>query len=521
MQAVVAKQGVGSKLEAPLTRLRPYQEAAIEKIRAAFASGKRRVILQLPTGGGKTLCAASIIQGAVNTGHRVLFICERITLVIQSASVFSGCGFRVGVIQASHPDRDDGAPVQVASIQTLVRRAEQFQDWGMVFIDECHCQSKQFPVLMDRLPNTPFIGLSATPWARGMGKLWDGLVVGARVPELIAGGYLVDTEVYGPAQPDMTGVRVTMTRYGRDYEEGETAKRAMKIVGDAVENWLRYGGDRQTAMFATNIAHSRALTEAFQKAGVAAEHVDAYTDSEERAETFRRFDTGDTRIISSVDVISRGWDKPAVSCLILARPTKSLILHIQQIGRALRPYPGKNMATVIDMAGNTARHGFITDPLPEELDDGTQRVNEKKERSIPLPKPCPSCHFMKPAGVHACPKCGFAPQKQNTVVHEEGTLVRISKTAAREVTRQERDRFYAEMLGLCKERGWKPGMAYYKTRERYGDAPRTKPEPMPPSQETRNFVKAEQRKYFSQKRKEGQNGKQYVGTNDRGRIFTA
>ena len=216
------------------TTLRPYQTEAIDRLREAFATGKRRLVLQLATGGGKTEIAMAMARGAIDKGRKVLFAAERITLVNQSAKRFNDAGFRVGVIQSNHPGRDDDAPLQVASVQTLARRNIPADQWGLAIVDEVHVRHKSLQEYLNRMNGTPIVGLSATPWSKGLGKEYDGLVVGATTSELIAQGYLVDTDVYGPAQPDMSGVKKTMGRYGNDFEENETAKRAMRIVGDVV-----------------------------------------------------------------------------------------------------------------------------------------------------------------------------------------------------------------------------------------------------------------------------------------------
>ena len=449
------------------------------------------MVLQMPCGSGKTELAMAMAAGVCARKGRTLFLAERITLVNQAASRFRNAGFRVGVIQANNPGYDIDAPVQIASLQTVSRRGLGFVP-NFIVADECHVTYKATYQLLDSLPDVPVVGLSATPWSKGLGKHYDALVVGATTSELIERGYLVDAEVWGPAQPDMAGVRTVMTRYGRDFDEGETEERAMKIVGDVLENWLRYGENRQTAMFAVSIAHSKALTETFVRAGIPAVHVDAYTNAEDRESAFLGFTNRDYRIISSVDVLGRGWDEPAVSCVIAARPTRSLIVHVQQVGRGLRPAEGKQNCVLLDLAGNTQRLGFVTDPLPDTLDNGEK--GERVDRKEPLPKPCPRCAFLKRSRSRICPKCGFVAEAQNKISHEDGELTRIRKGKMRDSV-PEKAQVYGELRAYARGKGYQEGWAAHKYRTIYGVWPnlpqiRHAPE-REPTQAVLNWLKSE------------------------------
>ena len=212
----------------------------------------------------------------------------------------------------------------------------------------------------------------------------------------------------------------------------------------------------------------------------------AYTNGEDREAAFLGFTNRDYRIISSVDVLGRGWDEPAVSCVIAARPTRSLIVHVQQVGRGLRPAEGKRDCRILDLGGNTQRLGFVTDPLPDTLDTGEK--GERVDRKEPLPKPCPRCAFLKRSRSCVCPKCGFKAEAQNKISHEEGDLVKIRKGKMR---LEQREAVYAELLGLARERGYQEGWAWHSVRKIFGNAPRQKPEPKEPGQATRNWWRGE------------------------------
>jgi len=442
-------------------------------------------MLKLPTGAGKTTIASEMIRGVIGKNKRALFICERITLVEQAAQRFSADGLQVSIMQANNPFYDPRLPVQAASIQTLARRKWPYAD--VIFIDEAHILYKVHKDIMDKWNNIPVIGLSATPWAKGLGKYFQDVVSNVEVQDLIDQGYLVDSTIYGPAKPNMSGVKTVRG----EYEEKGSVKEATKIIGDVVSHWLKLGRGRPTAMFCVNIAHSKALVHEFIEAGVKAAHVDAYSDSDERRRIFKAFDKGEIEIISSVDVIGRGWDQPKVSCLLLCRPTKSRIVHVQQIGRGMRTHESKEDCLILDFAGNHERLGFVTDPIGTKLDTSDKIEVERVEKER-LPKICPSCKFIKPVGIHACPKCGFAPEKKNDVEHEDGELVAVK---IRKYTMEEKISIYGQLKSICVKHGYNPGWIAHKYQTKTGvwpNHPSIKNAPaMKPTDEILNWVRSQ------------------------------
>lgn len=465
--------------------LRDYQHRALDELRGELRAGRRRLILQLATGGGKTSIAAEMIRCALDKGKRAMFVADRIKLIDQASDRLDAEGIPHGVIQGDHWRTDFSKPAQVASVQTIARR--KIPDFDLVIIDEAHVLYKGHLDLFKRWDNVPMIGLSATPWARGLGKYFHGNVVGATTRELIDLGFLVEPRVFAPSSPDLHGVQIKRG----DYDVGQlgTASNKPKLVADIVETWMKHGRGRLTMAFAVNVAHSLAIVESFQRAGVRAEHVDGYMPQEDVKAGFDRLRRGDIEILSSVDLASRGVDIPEVSCGIMARPTKSLMLHVQQVGRLIRAHPGKVDAVVLDHAGNTERLGFVTDDLPTELDDGTKKAKNPEERKEPLPKKCPACHAMKPAKAHKCPECGFAPKTQPRGIEQEaGELVEVGRKKGKIATADKKV-LYAELLGYAREKGMKDGWAYYAVRDLCGSAPRDRLKAMPPSPATMNLIR--------------------------------
>jgi superfamily II DNA or RNA helicase len=439
---------------------REYQSGAVQNLRIGLASGYKRQILSSPTGSGKTEIGMILVRGAVAKGKRVGFLCNRINLVGQTSARFFRAGISHGVIQGANTSRTY-EPVIVASIQTVAKRGMPEVD--LLVIDEAHgvAGSKDYRKVI-AAHKGPVIGLSATPFSKGLGKHYDELggplfeqmVVAATIQDLIDQGYLVDCEVYAPSQPDLSKVKITAGDYN-EKELGEAVDKP-KLIGDIVTNWRKYAQGTPTVCFATNIAHSRHIVEQFLAVGVKAEHIDCYTDEDERAAILARVASGETLVISNVGILTEGWDFPACKTLILARPTKSLIRYLQMAGRVLRPHAGKERALILDHSGTVQAIGFPTDDFPMELDDGKpkQSSGSDKKQEEKKPSKCPQCSYLKKNG-GKCPVCGFAPQKANTVEHEAGELSKLERS--KKMKTADKRKLYQELLFIANERKWSDG----------------------------------------------------------------
>lgn len=462
--------------------LRAYQVDAVQNLRLALAGGIVREMLCSPTGSGKTEIGMAIVRGARSKHKRVIFLCNRVHLVEQTARRFKKAGIEHGVIQGENTARVYES-VLVGSIQTIARRGMPEVD--LIIIDEAHtvAGSKEYRAVIAAAKGVPVIGLSATPYARGLGKHYDELggplfehmTVAATIPALIEAGYLVDCDVYAPSEPDMTGIKQARNAFGdMDYTDADVGRAANKpeLVGDIVTHWLRLARGTPTVCFAANIAHSKHIVERFHAAGVSAEHIDCYTDEEERRAILARVETGETMVISNVGILAEGWDFPACRTLILARPTRSLIRYIQMAGRVLRPHVSKARALILDHSGSVIRLGFPTEEFPLELDDGAPRDAKggQEEREQPLPKACGSCAYVKPVGVHKCPVCGFAPERRADVDVRAGDLVAITKKP--KAPKLEKQDVYSQLLLVASNKGHKMGWVSHKYREYFGVWPR-------------------------------------------------
>jgi superfamily II DNA or RNA helicase len=362
----------------------------------------------------------------------------------------------------------------VASVATLRRKA-RLPRFSLVIVDEAHVRDEWLVGLMQRpeYANVPFIGLSATPWTTGLGRIYDDLIIAATTQDLIDGGHLSPFRVYAPSHPDLSKVRTV----AGDYHEGDLAQtmNTTGLVADAVTTWLARGEGRPTLCFAVDRAHAGKLCEQFQAAGVTAEYADAHTDREERVAIGKRLQSGATKVLCNVGIATTGVDWPWVSCIVYARPTKSEALWVQIVGRALRKYDGKADAIILDHTDTALNLGLPTEIHYERLDDGKpDKSGKKKAKKLKAAnRECASCHAVKPAGVHKCPHCGFAPQRQSDRGFAEGELAELRRGPEdRDGTPQvERQRWYCMLVWEASARGYKPGWVNHKYAEKFGYPP--------------------------------------------------
>jgi superfamily II DNA or RNA helicase len=481
--------------------LRTYQRGTIDHVQAAWAAGRRAVLACQPTGAGKTVLAAALIEAEVAAGGRALFVAPRRELVDQTLGKLRDVGIEPHVEMAGALERAGrDAPVWLASIDTLRARAQRrgtlvLPDFSLIVVDEAHQSITQPRVeLLERWPKARLLGLTATPGrkdGRALGLLYDELIQPVTVADLTRDGWLVPAH-YWSWSPDLRGVRIARG----DYVEDELAARMNqpRLLGDIVEHATRHAADRRTVVFCVSIKHAIALAEAFRAVGIAAEHVDAKTPAPARAATFARFRAGTTQVLTNCFLVSLGFDLPPVSCVVLARPTKSLVLYLQMVGRGLRPDPetDKRDCYVLDHAGCVHEHGFAADPRHWTL-HGRMAI-EPTPRGAPAKakaKECPRCQAIF-TGSNVCPECGYALRPQGQLVPTlAGELVEIG--AGEEPDTQERQVFYLELRGYASARGYKAGWAAYKYRERHGAFPAWAWNALPalqPSPATRRWIKS-------------------------------
>ena len=457
--------------------LRPYQISAVEGVRAVMRTGAKRVILSSPTGSGKTEMGFEIIRGAQAKGKKVAFLANRIHLVGQTCHRLAIAGFEFGVIQGQNTS-SPWSEILVCSVQTVAKRG--LPDVDLLVIDEAHACAGTV-AYREIMKGKPCIGLTATPYSKGLGKHYDDLggslfervVIAARIEDLIRDGYLVSADIWAPGEPDLSGVKITAGDYN-EKDLGEAVDK-VELVGDIVSHWFKIAHNTPTVCFATNISHSKHIVEQFRASSVKAEHIDCYTDDLERVAILGRVASGETMVISNVGILAEGWDFPACKTLILARPTKSLIRYLQMAGRVLRPYPGKDKAIILDHSGVVRRLGFPWDYFGQSLDDGKPKKSgsEPKEKTEPLPKVCPHCNYMKPPRTPICPSCGFEATRPCDIEVAEGNLVPLTKASKGIKGLEEvgRTQVYHQLLWIARERGYKEAWAAVQYKGAFGNWP--------------------------------------------------
>lgn len=460
----------------PVT-LRPYQARAVEAVRDAFRRGARAPLLVVPTGGGKTVIFSHITDSASGRGSRVLILLHRRELIRQTSQKLQDAGVPHGIIAPGHTPRPE--LVQVASVQTLGRRLgdDRFPAPDLIVPDEAHhAVAGQWKAILQAWPNARLLGVTATPErmdGRGLGVdvggVFDDLVMGPTVAELVAQGHLTDTVVYAPPHaPDLSGVR---TR-GGDYD-ATALREAMEvpsITGDAVAHYAKHAPGQPAILFATSVQHAEAMAQVFRAQGWRAVAASGQTSPAERDATIRGLATGAVQVLCACDLISEGLDVPAVSAVILLRPTKSLGLYLQQVGRGLRPAPGKRHLVVLDHAGNTQRHGLVTMDREWSL-----RGRVKREAQDRDPPRCDGCGAFLPGRGRACEGCGWfeatVPRPPTQLLHIPGELRDVTREARHWGRQRRLDEVLAEasdadLPAIAVARGYKPGWVAHALRER-------------------------------------------------------
>jgi len=451
--------------------LKPFQAEAITELKKAFSVHKR-VILQAATAFGKTVVAAQIIKQALDKGHKVLFIVDRIILGEQTLDMFHAYGIPAGIIQANNERFNINQPVQVCSIQTLKTRGCP-TGCALIIIDEVHCLHEAHLKIMADNPDSYFLGLTATPFAKGLGKHFDIHIEPYPMKKLIADGYLAPFEIFGPTIADLSKLKVAAGEYTETSLEAVFNK--ADIVGDVVKTWQKLTPGRKTICFGVNIAHCKQIVEQFRAAGVVADQVNAY-ESDLRDEKIREFIYGETMVLCSVMILVKGFDAPLAEVCVFASATKSIIKWVQAVGRVLRIHPGKEKATILDLGGNAERLGFPDDFQFDVLDNGKKKKSESKLKPK-LPKVCPSCAYLKPVGVNRCPACGLLPEHKPEIEVVEGELTAVQRRARKEYSVAQKQYFlsqlnqYAATHGMKQGRGGCFGWALYSYKAKFGTEP--------------------------------------------------
>lgn len=458
-----------------------YQVQAIEALRAAGRAKKRRVILTMLMGAGKTLVSLELMRLCAEQGKRSLFLCDRRMLAHQGLARAEEQGLHAGIIMAGC-GRDLEAPNQFASKQTvnswLDREILDLPEFDLIIQDECHrAVSDEYMRLYARWPNAFRIGLTATPCmgnGDGMGAYYDALIQPIKPSELRSLGRIVGVRAFAPFVPDLKGVK----KVDGDYAAKSLSRRMTRenLISDASGWWKKLGENRPSIYFACDIAHALSLVEEFRAAGINAEMLCEDTPDNERDDIRRRSENGELPIVVNVDVLAEGIDWPWISCIGLVRPTRRLRRYLQMVGRGLRAYPGKLDMLLIDHSGCVQYHGFpdLDREWPLSKDDNADKVNQARQEHEPKTMICAQCTAIF-SGTNVCPECGYEhvwKKSPKDYAQRNGTLVEISRgDLPADVQEELYQRFWPVCVNMAKKRGRKAGAAAEMFKAKFGIPP--------------------------------------------------
>jgi DNA repair protein RadD len=453
----------------------------MDEIPAKYRQGFARVLMQLATGAGKTFIFCRIAAGAIAKGKRVWLLGHRAEILTQISDALYALGIDHGVLEGGQADTD--STIVVASIATMARRLDRYKDAppDLIIVDEAHhAVAGSWRKILNAFPKARVLGVTATPErldGRGLGDVFETMITGPDVAELTRQGYLVPAVVYAPSVAvDLSGVR---TRAG-DYAADDLAKVMSRgaLVGDAIEHYKTLGDGVPAIAFAVNVAHSQQIAARFNAAGIAAAHLDGETPALERKRLIAALGAGKLKLLCNCGLISEGVDVPIVGAAILMRPTQSLALYLQMVGRALRPAPGKDRAIILDHAGNSLRHGLPADPREWSLEGKPRQQRDQPDRRH---RHCKACSAINAAGTLRCVGCGAelkpTPAEQREI---DAKLVAAERNKMineiRAMTYREACRFAdtperARMVAAV--RGFKAGWVWYRIRELAGEGATT------------------------------------------------
>jgi DNA repair protein RadD len=441
--------------------LRPYQQEAVANIRQAFSERHRSVLFVLPTGGGKTVLFSHITEQAAARGNRVCILVHRAELLRQASASLTAMGVPHGLVAANH-SMDLSRRVQVASVQTLARRLHLFpqQFFQLLVVDEAHhSNAGTWAKVLGHFSSACVLGVTATPCrgdGRGLGEWYSAMVEGPSSQWLTDNGYLAQAKVYAP--PIGFDARQVRTRMGDfDLNQASEQLQARQAMGDCLAHYRQHLDGQTAIAFCCSIAHAEGVAELFNSNGVAAASIDGTMDAANREQLLADLAIGRIRVLTSCALIGEGVDVPSVSGCILLRPTQSVSLHLQMIGRCLRPQDGKQ-AVVLDHVGNTQRLGHHLEDREWSLDG----VKKRQRDSAPSVKICPQCFAAMSSQARQCPECGheFAPEKRE-LQHVPGQLQEVTRGIPRARFHEQRQAQTLEDLiavgerrGMKNPRGW-------------------------------------------------------------------
>jgi superfamily II DNA or RNA helicase len=485
--------------------LRPYQEQTLEALRQGFAQGKRSQILYAPTGAGKTEMAIALLNATKVKGNKAAMLLDRIILCDQTSQRLERYSIDHGVLQSGHWRYRPYENIQVCSAQTLERRGS-FPGLNLLIVDEAHQTREQTVEFIKANPDVRVIGLTATPFTKGLGKIYENVISTVTTKDLVEQKVLVPLRVFISKEINMEGAK----KVAGEWSQDEVTKRGMVITGDIVAEWVKktheiFGKPVKTIVFCAGVDHGTDLMRKFAEQGYNFVSISYRDDDQFKRDVIEDFSKPDTEIhgLIATDILTKGFDVPDVLIGISARPfSKSLSSHIQQMGRIMRGSPGKEFAVWLDHSGNYLRFRDDWEEIFQngvhELDDGKEKAKKEPSEMEMKDSTCPVCEALWPSGSDTCTNCGHVREKKSQVVSVPGEMEELGAMQSH-ATKQD---WWSMLNWYIQYQGWSNGRAAHTYREKFGVWPRgLHSHPKAPSPEIEKFIKQRLRAYINRIKK--------------------
>ncbi len=483
--------------------LRGYQTSSLDGLRAGFAQGHKAQILYAPTGAGKTEMAIALLEATKKKGNRAAMILDRIILCDQTSQRLERYKIEHGVLQSGHWRYRPYEHIQVCSAQTIEKRGS-FPGLTLMIVDECHAMRSQTIEFIKNNPEIRVIGLTATPFTKGLGNVYKNVVSTVTTEQLVNDKVLVPLRVFIAKEIDMTGAK----KVAGEWSQAETTKRGMQITGDVVSEWIKktheiFGAPKKTIVFCSGVEHGADLSKKFAEQGYNFVAISYKDDDQFKRDVIEDFSKPDTEIhgLIATDILTKGFDVPDVLIGVSARPfSKSLSSHIQQMGRVMRGYPGKEFGVWLDHSGNYLRFREEWEDVyfngVDKLDDGKEKSKKEKTDKEKEAAKCPACGALWPTGSDTCSHCGHVRQRKSMVESVPGEMTELAPQS-REVKQQ----FWSMCQYKVVNHGWQPGRAAHTYKDKFGVWPKGLSDtPAAPDLAFEKFVRAKLIRYLKGKK---------------------
>lgn len=490
-----------------MLQLRDYQISCLDKLRDGFHS-HRAQMLYAPTGAGKTETAISLMMAAADKGNSVAMIMDRRVLCDQTSARLEKYQIDHGVLMAGHwryrPDRK----IQICSAQTLEKRGA-FPGLKLMIVDEAHCTRDSIAQFINHHPHIKVVGLSASPFTKGLGNIYSNVVNATTTRELVDSGMLAPLRVFISKEIDMKGA----SKVAGEWSAKDATDRGIKITGDIVAEWVKktheiFGGPKKTIVFCAGVAHGEDLSRQFAEAGYNFVSISYKDDDEFKEQAIKEFSKPDSDIhgLIATDILTKGFDQADVMIGISARPfTKSFSSHVQQLGRIMRPHQDKSDAIWLDHSGNYLRFKDQWDALygdgVDALDDGAEKAKPEPTDKQKEAAKCPKCGALWPHNSDTCAHCGMVRVRKNDVVSIAGELQELDGRSEKKekFTSEYKESFYQGLLGYAKQKGYKDGWAFHKYMDKFGIQPHWKKQVSFPTVEVLNWITSQNIRFAKRK----------------------